>query len=142
MFGMSQNPAAAYAKVSNEIAVETANPHRLIMMLFEGAQTAIVMARTHMEQKLVAEKGADISRAIDIITNGLLASLDIQQGGELAERLAALYDYIAHRLLWANLKNDRAALDEAASLLGELQSAWAMIDPATPSTTEVRTDAA
>lgn len=129
MFGMSQNPAAAYRQVSTDIAVETADPHRLILMLFEGAQSALVMARVHMEQKNVAEKGVAITKAIDIVTNGLLASLDAEKGGELAERLAALYEYICHRLLWANLKNDVAALDEAARLLGELHSAWAQIAP-------------
>ena len=81
-----------------------------------------------MAQNLVAEKGASISKAIDIVTNGLKASLNTEQGGELAERLAALYEYISLRLLWANLKNDPAALDEAARLLGELQSAWAQIE--------------
>lgn len=127
MFGMNKSPVAAYRQVSTEIAVETADPHRLILMLFDGAQSALILARSHMEQKNIAEKGIAITKAIDIITNGLLASLDEEKGGELAERLAALYDYISHRLLWANLKNDVAALDEAAYLLGELQSAWAQI---------------
>lgn len=129
MFGMSRNPAAAYKQVNVEIAVETADPHRLIMMLFDGAMTAIVMARTYIEQNNVPEKGRAISQAIDIVNNGLLASLDMKQGGELSERLAALYEYIIRRLLWANLKNDVAALDEAKFLLGELHSAWAMIGP-------------
>ena len=127
MFGMNRNPAAAYQQVSVGIATETTDPHRLIMMLFEGAQAAIVVARSQMAQNHIAEKGAAISKAIDIVTNGLQASLDLEQGGELAERLAALYEYISHRLLWANLKNDTAALDEAAHLLGEIQSAWAQI---------------
>jgi flagellar protein FliS len=129
MFGMSRSPAASYALVSNDIAVETADPHRLILMLFEGARAAISVARVHMERNEIPEKGSAISKAIDIIDNGLLASLDIKKGGELAERLAALYEYISHRLLWANLKNNLAALDEANRLLGELQSAWALIEP-------------
>jgi flagellar protein FliS len=87
------------------------------------------MARLHMERNEIPEKGAAISRAIDIVNNGLLISLDTESGGELAERLAALYEYISQRLLWANLKNNLAALDEANQLLGELQSAWAMIAP-------------
>ena len=135
MFGMKQNQAAAYQQVSVGIATETTDPHRLIMMLFEGAQASIVVARGQMAQNHVAEKGAAISKAIDIVTNGLKASLNTEQGGELAERLAALYEYISLRLLWANLKNDVAALDEAAQLLGELQSAWGQID-------ETRKDAA
>lgn len=143
MFGMHQSPAAIYAKTSLESDIGTADPHRLIVMLFEGAQTAIVMARTHMEQKNVAEKGAAISKAIDIITNGLLASLDTQQGGELVERLAALYEYISRRLLWANLKNDFAALEEAKNLLDQLHSAWTVITPsAHPSAENVKSGAA
>jgi flagellar secretion chaperone FliS len=129
MFGMSRSPVASYAQVSTDIAVETADPHRLIMMLFEGARAAIWIARAHMERNEIAEKGAAISKAIDIVNGGLLASLDVEKGGELAERLASLYEYISHRLLWANLKNNVAALDEANRLLGELQSAWAMIAP-------------
>jgi flagellar protein FliS len=128
MFGMSRSPAASYAQVSTDIAA-TADPHRLILMLFEGARAAISMARLHMERKEIPEKGAAISKAIDIINNGLLVSLDTESGGELAERLAALYEYISQRLLWANLKNNLAALDEANQLLGELQSAWIMIAP-------------
>ena len=143
MFGMSQNPAAAYKQISVDIAAETTDPHRLIMMLFEGAQTAIVIARMHMAQKNVAEKGLAISQAIDIINNGLLASLDVKAGGELAERLAALYEYISQRLLWANMKNEVAALDEAKNLLGELQSAWAMIAPSKQTPTDaINRDAA
>ena len=131
MFGMRHSPTASYAMVSTDIAIETADPHRLILMLFDGARTAIILARAHMERNEIAEKGAAISKAIDIVNNGLLLSLDIENGGELAERLAALYEYISHRLLWANLKNNVAALDEANRLLGELQSAWAMIGPST-----------
>ena len=130
MFGMRRNPIASYAQVSVDIAA-TADPHRLILMLFEGARAAILIARLHMERNEIPEKGAAVSRAIDIINNGLLASLDTEAGGELAEQLAALYEYIIQRLLWANLKNNLAALDEANNLLGELLSAWAIIAPAT-----------
>ena len=143
MFGMQRSPASIYAQVSLESDIKSADPHRLIMVLFEGAQTAILMARMHMEQKNIPQKGEAISKAIDIVNNGLLASLDIEAGGQLAERLAALYEYISHRLLWANMKNDLAALDEAKNLLGELQSAWAMVAPSTQNpANEVKKDAA
>ena len=85
-----------------------------------------------MKDKRTAEKGQSISKAIDIITNGLRASLDPEAGGELPERLGALYDYMCLRLLHANLKNDAAALAEVAALLGEIKGAWEEIanDPA------------
>jgi flagellar secretion chaperone FliS len=127
MFGMMNNPAQTYAKVSVESAVATANPHRLILMLFDGATLSISLARIHIENGKIAEKGVAISKAIDLITNGLAASLDKEAGGELAERLAALYDYMAQRLLFANLKNSVSALEEVAELLSSLRDAWAQI---------------
>ena len=129
MFGMMRSPAESYAKVSVDAAVETADPHRLVLMLFDGAMTAISLARIQMQNGQIPEKGAAISKAIDLITNGLGASLDIESGGDLAECLAALYEYMAQRLLFANMKNSVAALDEVSELLGSLRDAWAQIAP-------------
>lgn len=129
MFGSPRNPVAAYASVGIETSVPTADPHKLILLLFEGARAAISAAKLQMAQGAIAEKGSAISKAIDIITNGLKASLDIDAGGDLALKLDALYDYMAQRLLWANLKNDAAALDEVLQLLGELHGAWIEIAP-------------
>lgn len=129
MFGSPRNPVAAYASVGVETSVPTADPHQLILLLFEGAKIAISAAKMHMAQGNIAEKGSSISKAIDIITNGLNASLDHEAGGDLTIKLGALYDYMAQRLLWANLKNDAAALDEVMRLLSELHGAWAQIAP-------------
>lgn len=137
MFATLAHPAKAYARVGIETAVETAAPHKLILMLFDGALLAISAASAHMRDKRIAEKGLNISRAIDIVANGLRASLDKDAGGELAARLDALYDYMCIRLAYANLKNDPAALKEVAGLLGELKGAWEEIadDPAVSSPT-------
>ena len=129
MFGMMRSPAETYAKVGVDVAVETSDQHRLVMMLFDAAVAAVSMARIHMTANEIPQKGAAISKAIDLITNGLAASLDVEAGGELAERLAALYDYMAQRLLFANLKNSMAALDEVSELLSSLRDAWAQIAP-------------
>ncbi|WP_303786377.1 flagellar export chaperone FliS [Azovibrio restrictus] len=129
MFGTPTNPANAYAALSTESAVHSADPHRLILLLFEGTENALALAHFHAEQGNITARGNAISKAIDIITNGLKASLDIQQGGELAERLAALYDYMASRLLWANMKNDIPTIEEVQSLLGEIHEAWRLIEP-------------
>lgn len=121
--------ASAYAKVGVESAVISADPHRLILMLFDGAKSAISTARLQMENNEIAEKGRNISKAIDIIANGLKASLNVEEGGDLAQNLLALYDYMCNRLLWANQKNDLAALDEVTMLLNEIREAWAEISP-------------
>jgi flagellar protein FliS len=126
--------ANAYARVGTEIGAMSASPHQLITMLFDGARTAIGMAQHHLARKETSAKGNAISKAINIIDNGLKASLDAEAGGPagatLAADLAALYDYINQRLMYANLRNDPALLDEASRLLESIASAWREIGPA------------
>lgn len=129
MFGRT-NPLSAYAQVSIDSAVQSADPHRLILLLFQGAESAISLAKESLRQNNLFGKAQAISKAVDIITNGLNASLDTENGGDLAARLAALYEYMAARLLQANLKNDMAALEEVGILLSEIRGAWEEIAPA------------
>jgi flagellar protein FliS len=100
---------------------------------------ALAMALSNMVQHKVAEKGRSISHAIDIITNGLRASLDVEAGGEMAERMYALYEYMGTRLVIANANNDAAPIEEVTHLLSELRSAWEEIadDPAVVSANRV-----
>ena len=128
MFGKHGSRAKAYADTGRESDISTASPHRLIVLLFEGAETAINVAKVHAEQGNIAGRGTSLSKAIEIISNGLKVSLDMEQG-ELPQRLAALYDYMVARLLWANMKNDVPAMNEVLSLLGEIHGAWTQIDP-------------
>jgi len=129
MHASAQHALQAYARITVDNGVATASPHRLILMLFEGARLAIASANHHLHAHDIAAKGAAISKAISIIDNGLKASLDVKAGGELAERLSGLYQYVSHQLLLANLHNDEAALMEAGRLLTELHDAWAAIAP-------------
>ncbi len=139
MFSSSSRPSDAYAKVGLQSGVDVANPHRLILMLFDGAILSLGSAAQAMREKHIAEKGKLISTAIDIISGGLQASINTQSGGELSERLNALYDYMCQRLLFGNLHNDIAAIEEVSSLLGEIRSAWEEIatDPAVVSRNKV-----
>lgn len=127
MFGGFGNRAAAYAKVGVETGVNTADPHKLILMLFDGALLQVRTAGIAIGHKDIPAKGTAISKAVEIIINGLKVSLDMSAGGELAQRLAALYDYMSDRLLYANLHNSQPALDEVAGLLASLREAWAEI---------------
>ncbi len=118
------NAINAYAKVGIESGVTSADPHKLISMLFEGALLAIANAKNGMARKDIPAKGAAISKAIAIIGEGLHASLDKEVGGELAQGLSSLYDYMVFRLIEANLKNDLDILDEVSRHLTDLKSAW------------------
>lgn len=129
MFGSTSNPVKAYARVGVDSAVQSADPHRLILLLFQGAESAVALAKESIRQNNLGTKSQALSQGIDIINNGLLASLDLEAGGELAVRLQALYEYMATRLLHANLKNDIGALDEVLLLLSEIRGAWEEIAP-------------
>ena len=131
MFGPKQSGVNAYAKVGMETGVTSASPHALIVMLFDGALVSVRSAIIHMKAGNIPEKGAAISHAILIIDSGLRAALDKKAGGEIAEGLDSLYEYMGARLLQANLKNQVDILEEVQRLLGELRGAWSAIG-ATP----------
>lgn len=120
------NPRGALQKYNQVLAhaqVEGASPHRLIQMLVDGALEKIRVAKGLMERRDIAEKVRHINWALSII-DGLQQSLDIEKGGEVAQNLDALYDYMQRRLILANMENDTRILDEVASLLAEIKTAW------------------
>lgn len=138
MFGSSPfNGASAYAKIGIETGVIAANPHKLIVMLFEGAITALSNAVKNIEANNVAAKGQSISKAIAIIDNGLRASLDKNVGGEIALSLDSLYEYMSRQLLAANLKNDTKLIIEISNLLKDIKATWESIAPVPTAITEI-----
>ena len=130
MFGSSQaQGASAYAKVGIETGVISASPHKLIVMLYDGAIVAISNAAKQMKNGDIPAKGYSISKAIAIIENGLRASLDKKAGGEIAISLDAFYEYMVNRLLIANLNNQIDLLTEVQNLLRDLKGSWEAIMP-------------
>ncbi|WP_062065330.1 flagellar export chaperone FliS [Cellvibrio sp. OA-2007] len=112
-----------YASVKVHSSVETASPHRLIQMLFEGALERIAQAKGAMAQNQIARKGELIGKAVAIV-GGLQGSLNDKEGGALAANLDGLYDYVIRRLSQANYENNPEYLDECGRLLGEIKTAW------------------
>jgi flagellar protein FliS len=115
-----------YQAVNTHVQAVDASPHRLIQMLMEGGLTRIAQARGAMERQQTAMKGELIGKAIGII-GGLREGLNLEQGGEVAANLDRLYEYMANRLLEANVQNDMAPLDEVAGLLRNVKSGWDVI---------------
>ncbi|MYM37177.1 flagellar export chaperone FliS [Duganella sp. FT50W] len=124
MFGSRHTGANAYAKVGMETGVVAASPHKLIVMLFDGALVALNSALSGIQSGNIGEKGKAISKAIMIIDSGLRAALDKKAGGDIAEGLDALYEYMSGRLLLANIHNDPGIIEEVQRLLTELRDAW------------------
>jgi len=101
----------------------------LVVMLFDGAHSALVRARLFLEQGNIPAKGEALSKAINIIDNGLKAGLNMEVESDLPENLAELYDYMVRRLLHANLRNDAEAIVEVEVLLNNIADAWKQIGP-------------
>ena len=120
---MGPNGALAYSKVSNQTGAESADPHRLIQMLIDGAIEKMNRAKYFMKQNKVAQKGEQISWAISII-GGLKASLNSEAGGQLAQNLDNLYDFCTHHLVLANAENSIDKLDEALVVMQNIKEGW------------------
>ncbi len=112
-----------YGQIANAGGVQDATPHKLVMMLLNGALDRLASAKGHIQRKNFAEKSRFINSALGII-GGLRESLDRTKGGELANNLASLYEYMEDRLFEANLKNDAAPVDEVVKLLTDIREAW------------------
>ncbi|PKM33664.1 MAG: flagellar protein FliS [Gammaproteobacteria bacterium HGW-Gammaproteobacteria-12] len=112
-----------YQQVHTQAQIAEASPHRLIQMLFEGALDRLAQAQGALMRGQTAEKGLLIGKAIKIV-GGLREALNKEQGGELAENLDGLYEYMIQQLTQANLKNDAAILGDVAGLLREVKKGW------------------
>ena len=112
-----------YNQVNSVGGVTDADPHRLVMMLLDGALGKIATVKGLMMRNEIAKKGEVIGQAIAIV-GGLKASLNKEEGGAIALNLDNIYEYIERRLLESNIKNDVNILEEVASLLQEIKLAW------------------
>ena len=126
-YGSSSN-LAAYQSAAAHGGVAASDPHRLIVMLMDGAVERIVTARGCMQRNETAEKARLINRAVSIIGE-LRNSLDLRSGGQIAANLAELYEYMCRRLLRATTENRVEMLDEVSGLLHEIRGAWLAIAP-------------
>jgi flagellar secretion chaperone FliS len=114
---------SAYKSVAAHGGVAAADPHRLIVMLMDGALERIAQARGCIENGATGNKNGLLSAAIAIIDE-LRCSLDLKAGGTIAANLDDLYDYLCRQLVKANLNNRTGILDEVTQLLNEIRSAW------------------
>lgn len=127
MFGFNNQGIQEYARINIETGVESASPHRLIVMLYEGAIRACNDAVVFMDQKQIAQKGVALTKAISIIESGLRLSLDKNSGGAIAQSLDALYEYMVRQLTYAHINNDKKPVYEVIKLLSDIKSAWEAI---------------
>lgn len=119
---------AAYRSVSAHGAVADAGPHTLVLTLFDAVLGRLTTARSCIEKGEVTRKAGLLHSSVVLLAE-LRGSLDLQKGGQLAQNLSDLYEYMTRRLVHANANNDAAAITEVLGLLGEIRVAWAAIGP-------------
>lgn len=125
----TRNPAAAYRSTAVETRVHEADPHQLIALMLEGAIQRLRMAEACIASGDLTRKAKAASEA-GAIVDSLSGCLDFSQGGDIAARLEALYDYASRRIVAANVANDAQGFGEVAGLLDDVFAAWKQIKPA------------
>jgi flagellar secretion chaperone FliS len=119
--------AAAYRRIAAETSVQGADPHQLVGLLFDALLRHIKSAQGAIDRKDVVTKSESLGKAVRIIEEGLKAGLNLKDGGEIAANLHQLYGYCVVRLMQANLRNDRHALQETLGLLEPVARSWQQI---------------
>lgn len=119
---------AAYQSVSVHGGVANADPHAMVLMLMDAAAERMAIARGCIERGEKARQ-ASLLHSCVMIVGELRGSLNISEGGPLAQNLSDLYEDMIRRLLLANAKSDSASIVEVARLLDEVRSAWVAIGP-------------
>ncbi|WP_025695504.1 flagellar export chaperone FliS [Paenibacillus durus] len=102
---------------------QTASPHRLTLMLYNGAIQFAGKAKQAIDERNISEANKYIQKTQDIVYE-LMSALNQKEGGEIARNLKNLYFYMIDRLIEANIKKNTASIDEVVAILQELKSAW------------------
>ena len=126
----SQKGAAQYRTVRSHGLVADVSPTRLVQIMFEHILAQLSTAQGCMERiegnlplSEITAKLTAMRKAIQLIGQ-LNATLDMERGGQIAEKLRALYEYMLIRLTHANAYNDTGIVTEVSKLVREVKIGW------------------
>mgnify|MGYP006082819403 FL=1 len=115
-----------YGKIKDDTQTMYASPHQLMLMLFDGALEAMSLTIAAIQNKNFELRSKQNTRSITII-NGMRECLDMEAGGELADNLYSLYQYMAQELFRASFKNDAETVRNIQTMLKDIRGSWEKI---------------
>jgi flagellar protein FliS len=121
--------ASAYRNIGIETRADKHDQYEVALLMFEAVLESLSAAQGAIDGGDVVSKVKHIDKAIRVLQDGLRTSLDLDNGGELAANLDALYDYAVLQITTANLRNDKAQLAAVANLIRPIAEAWRDIRP-------------
>ena len=115
-----------YGKIKNDTQTSYASPHQLMLMLFDGAIEAMSFTIGAIQNNNLELRSKQSTRSITII-NGMRECLDMETGGELADNLYSLYQYMTKELFKASYKNDAETIQNIQTMLKDIRGSWEKI---------------
>lgn len=112
-----------YLKQYRQTQIDTAPKEQILLMLYDGAVRFLNQAKVGFAEKNIEKIHNNIIKVQNIITE-FESTLDMENGGEFAQNLFALYEYINTQLLTANMKKREECLDEALKHMTQLRDTW------------------
>ncbi|WP_310572150.1 flagellar export chaperone FliS [Gemmatimonas sp.] len=116
----------SYASQSSsyrEMEIQSASPERLVVIVFEQLVVNLERARIAMDRKDVELRVTSLRRARGLVGE-LLATLDFEKGGPLANQLADLYQFMLYELVDIGQRGDVATLRKLVNIATSLRDGF------------------
>jgi flagellar protein FliS len=113
----------AYLSEYQNTQVSTASPEQILILLYEGAIRFSNQAMQAIKERNRPRKAEKITKVVHIISE-LSGTLDLEIGGEIAENLEKIYNFMILELLAANVHDDQTRISAVVKMLSELKDSW------------------
>lgn len=118
-----RNNLKAYRNVDRHSGLAAADPHTVIVMLFNGVLESLAVAKGAIERRELEVKSKQINKAVDIF-RALQGSLDAENEPEISDNFHSLYEYCIGRLQECSISLDTSLIDEVVTLFKPIAEAW------------------
>jgi flagellar protein FliS len=108
-------------------SISAASPLQLVVMLYDGALRFMEAGKHAMAKGDTYAQNDNLTKAERIVTE-LLSTLDMTQGGEVAENLFSLYTYVYNSLVEANIEDKPEKIAECVQIFSDLRESWVELE--------------